>query len=516
MNTYKGNPGNKVEHGLVIFMAVLAFMIVYIASANTTVSAEILGQEVAIDEEKEDIGALKDQSIDKRNIVFEVNGETFTTQELLKRYDLFLIMSEYSEEKRQGLTLDSYLDNYILKLLLLQEAGGMGITVGQNEVEKEKKVYLTRAGLTEDTFSRNLLKAELTMEDADRYFEERLIINRLGNKKFGDIRISDEESREYYSSKNEYFNGPEKITASHILICHKESRGCISDLTRQEAKKRAEYIRKLVTPESFSSLAKQYSMDPTGAIGGNLGDIYRGTAVPSFEEAAFNLDAGGISDVIETDFGYHIIYVTHKQAARAITYEEAKESIERDLKQEYIRPGLLSYSEQLRKGADIKRYAVAGGEGITEPQTKTQALVKSVKGISSRNRFPTFRDTGEDICTNDEGQPIVILFSSSRCSHCDWIEETFDSTVMEYVDMGLIEAHHYNMDTHNDLLKPDLEIEIPETYLKIMEQGDPEGYVPYFNFGCRHDRVGNGYERQDDLLAEEMEMRKILNALVRE
>jgi peptidyl-prolyl cis-trans isomerase C len=516
MNSLKGNPGNKMRHAPIIFMVVFALMIVNIPGIKTMVSADILGQEGATDKEREKNGALKDQTIDKKIIVFEVNGETCTTQELLKRYDLFLIISEYSEEHRQSITLDSYMDNYVLKLLLLQEAARMDIKVGGDEVEKERNVYLTRAGLTEDTFSSNLLKAGLTMEDTDLYFEDNLIVHRLGIEKFGDIEISDEESREYYSSKNEYFNSPERITASHILICHKQSQGCISYLTRQEAKERAEYIRKLATPENFSSLAKRYSMDPTGAIGGDLGDIYRGRAVPSFEDAAFNLDTGEISDVVETDFGYHIIYVTGKQEARAITFEEAKESIKRDLKKEHISPELRNYSEQLRKNADIKRYTVTGDEGIKEPETETQAPVENVKGISSSNKFPTFRDTGEGICTNGEGQPIVILFSASRCSHCEWIGDTFDSTVIEYVEMGLIEAHHYNMDTDNDLLTPNLHTEIPKRYLRIMEQGDPEGYVPYFNFGCRYDRIGNGYEGQDDLYAEEIEMRKVLNSLVRE
>ncbi len=513
MNLCKDDPGNKIGHGLIIFMAFFAFMTLHVPRVKTMVYADVLGQEADIDGEK--IGTLKDQSTDKRIMVFEVNGETFTIQELLKRYDFFLIMSGYSEKHRERVRLDEYHDNYILELLLLQEAAKTGIRVGRDEVEKEKKVYLTRAGLTEETLSGNLLKAGLTMEDAERYFEDHLIIKRLGNKKFGDmVPISDEESLEFYSSNNEYFNTPEKITASHILICHKESRGCKSDFTRQRAKERAEYIRKLVTPDNFSSLAKRYSMDPTGAIGGALGDIYRGTAVPSFEEAAFRLDTGEISDVIESDFGYHIIYVTGKQEARAVTFEEAKESIKRDIKEERISLKLLNYSKQLRKSADIERYAVAGGEGKGSA-TKTQAPVETVNVLSSSHTPPTFRDTGEDICTNDEGQPVVILFGSSRCSHCEWIAETFDSTVMEYVKLGLIEAHHYNMDTDDDLMTPNLENVIPKRYLKIIEQGDPEGYVPYFNFGCSYDRIGTGYEGQDNLFAEEMEMRKVLNALVR-
>jgi thiol-disulfide isomerase/thioredoxin len=82
---------------------------------------------------------------------------------------------------------------------------------------------------------------------------------------------------------------------------------------------------------------------------------------------------------------------------------------------------------------------------------------------------------GGDICTNDKGLPIVILFSDYECSHCKWIGPTFDPVVMDYVKKGLIEAHHYN-ETNYDLLAPDHESEIPAKYLKIKKQSDVEFY----------------------------------------
>jgi peptidyl-prolyl cis-trans isomerase C len=513
MNSRKGTPGHKTGRGFIALMVVFAFMILYIPGINTMVCPAVSGQERAPEKETEKIGALKEQPVDKGDIVAEVNGEIITTREFLNRYNLFLVVSNYTEEQKQRVTLDSFLDYYIPRLLLLQEARKMGIRAKSDQIEEEKKAHLARVGLTKETLSENLLKAGLTMEDADRYFEDYLIMKRLGDKKLEDIEISDEESREFYSSKKKYFNHPGKITASHILICHRESRGCRSELTREEAKKLAENIREIAKPENFSRLAKHYSMDSTGAIGGDLGDIYRGTAVPSFEKAAFNLNAGEISDVVETDFGYHIIYVTNKQEARSITFEEAKESIKRDLKEKRLISELSSYSRQLLKDADIKRYAFENDEGIKETGTKTKGPVESEKTTSSGNKFPTFRDTGKDICANDKGQPIVLLFTSSGCSHCNWVGETFDITVMEYVEMGLIEAHHYNKNTNDDLLTPDLETDIPKKYLKIDEQS--EGYVPYFNFGCKYHRIGTGYERQDDLFSEEIEMRKVIDALLK-
>ena len=251
---------------------------------------------------KDKDAASKDQP-DKANIVATINAESLTYEELLKQYNLFFVMSGYPERYRQQITLQSYLDQYIFEILLLQDASKMGIeAVGPDEVWQQKKIYLSETGLTAETLSSNLYKAGFSMEDADRFFEKNFIINLLSDMKFGDIEISDQEARELYVSNPKYFDIPERVTASHILICHNESQGCNSDLTRQEAKELAEHVRDLAIPENFADLAKQYSMDTTAPGGGDLGYIYKGVAVPVFEDAAFNLDVGDISDVVETDF----------------------------------------------------------------------------------------------------------------------------------------------------------------------------------------------------------------------
>ena len=459
--------------------------------------------------------ASKDQS-DKTNIVAEVNAESLTYKELLKQYNLFFVISGYSEQYRQQITLESYLDHqYIFEILLLQDASKMGIgAAGPDEVDQQKEIYLSETGQTEDTLSSKLRKAGLSMEDADQLFEKNLIINRLSKKKFGDIEISDEEAREFYNSKPEYFNVPDRVTASQILICHNESLRCNSDLTRQEAKELAEHIRTLATPENFADLARQYSMDTTAPDGGDLGYIYKGVAVPAFEDAAFNLDVGDISDLVETDFGYHIIYVTDKKESHVTTFEEAKESIKKDLKVERIQSELLTYSEELRTKADIKIYAIESNKATVPVEAEVQESAVTGNTSSSSSEFHTFKDTGEDICRNDRGLPLIILFTASGCSHCKWIGDTFDSTVMEYVEKGLIEAHHYEIDTNDDLLTAAVETEIPQSHLEIGQRRNPEGNVPYFNFGCKYDRIGNGYEEQDDLSAEAREIRQVIDTLL--
>lgn len=102
-----------------------------------------------------------------------------------------------------------------------------------------------------------------------------------------------------------------KIRASHILLMHNESDGGGADRTRSDALKEIEDIkRRLGAGEDFADLAAECSDCPSGQDGGDLGHFGRGAMVPEFEQAAFALDVGKVSDVVATDFGYHLIVRT--------------------------------------------------------------------------------------------------------------------------------------------------------------------------------------------------------------
>ncbi len=447
-----------------------------------------------------------------KDIAIEIGDEIITTRELLKRYDLFLIVSGDETNQTPQLSLEEFRDYYISKRLLLQEAKRLKIEVKPAEIEHERKAYLSKLNITEEMISTNLTSAGLSIRDVDQYFEEYLIMLNLGRKSLDIKEISDEEARRFYESRNEYFNHPERISASHILICHKQSMACSSSLNPHEARELAENIKNVATPENFARLASRYSTDSTGKEGGGLGFIQRGLAAPAFEEAAFRLKKGEISNVVETDYGYHIILVTDRQEARAVTYEQAEKSIKRDLMTEHVISRLSEYSNELLKEAHIKKYGISGDEKAA-PVMETGSE-KRKKTDPPDDDFPTFNSTGRDECRNKDGKPIIMMFGSPGCSHCNWIGETFDFMAMEYIEMGLIEAHHYDAVSGDDFLTPERETAIPAEHLEIYERDNPDRFVPYFSFGCRYDRVGTGYEFNNDLYAEEMEMRKIINTLI--
>ena len=144
---------------------------------------------------------------------------------------------------------------------------------------------------------------------------------------------------------------------------------------------------------------------------------------------------------------------------------------------------------------------------IAQPPSGPQALDPGIKGVT------TFADSGDPVCKN-EGLPVVYLFSTTWCPHCSWIQPTFDSAVKEFVDEGKIKAYHWEIDINDDTLTIEEETQVPPEHLAIYQKFNPRGSIPTFVFGCKYYRIGNGFEAQDDLAAEEAEFRALVESMI--
>jgi thiol-disulfide isomerase/thioredoxin len=128
----------------------------------------------------------------------------------------------------------------------------------------------------------------------------------------------------------------------------------------------------------------------------------------------------------------------------------------------------------------------------------------------------TFKDAGTEACYVD-GVPVIRMYSTTTCPHCAWIKDTFDSVATEYAESGKIKAHHWeyisDQGIWDDTLSPGIEGTIPQSELDVYYEFSGNG-VPTFIFGCRYYRIGNGYEKQNDLATEEAEFRAVIEKLL--
>ena len=173
------------------------------------------------------------------------------------------------------------------------------------------------------------------------------------------VQVTPQDEEAFYNShKSDRFTTPAQVHARHILFTVDQA---ATETDKAKVKDTATgVLTRARAGEDFAALAKTYSQDPgTAPKGGDLGFFPRGRMVKEFEQAAFNLSAGSISDLVESQFGYHIIKAEAVEAQRVRSLEETRAEI----RQELIREGA---SERARTQAQTDRDKTTSGSKLAE------------------------------------------------------------------------------------------------------------------------------------------------------
>ena len=166
---------------------------------------------------------------------------------------------------------------------------------------------------------------------------------------------TDAELKKHYEENKESFNSKESSTASHILL--KTDPGSDEKVKSGKLKAIQKLREQLITAKGvgFDKLAKEHSDCPSSARGGDLGSFGRGQMVPAFEKAAFTQKIGDVGEIVETQFGYHLIKVTKKSTAGQRKFEDVKEEISRQLDAPKRQKTMQEYIASLESKAKITR-----------------------------------------------------------------------------------------------------------------------------------------------------------------
>jgi peptidyl-prolyl cis-trans isomerase C len=235
---------------------------------------------------------------------------------------------------------------------VLEQAERQKLTVTPQAIDEQVKGIRARFP-SDEAFKQALTASGLTAERLKTNIKKGMLRQQLLNKEVLEkVSVSPKEVETFYNEHKDTYVQEEAVRARHILIKVAPDASPEND---QKAKERAQTVlTKAKKGEDFSKLAAQNSEDPTNKDnGGDLGYFGRGRMVKPFEDAAFGLKAGQISDPVRSQFGYHIIKVEDRREAKRLSFAEAKQQVEKDLTREKARVRYGEYVAGLREKAKI-------------------------------------------------------------------------------------------------------------------------------------------------------------------
>jgi peptidyl-prolyl cis-trans isomerase D len=242
--------------------------------------------------------------------------------------------------QNNNLTVEEF-ENGIRTQLLnnkLRDFVSAGVTMADSEVEQEYRRRNEKAKLDYFVISPTDLESKITLTDQEQldFFEKNkgrynqperrqakyVVVDTLKYRRT--VTATDQELQDYFTQHQEEYRLPEQVTAQHILF---KTAGMTEEQIAPIREKARGVLERVKKGEDFAALAKQFSEDNTASNGGDLGTFGRGMMVPEFEQVAFGLGPGATSELVQTQFGIHIIKVNSKQESRLRDFNELKEAI---------------------------------------------------------------------------------------------------------------------------------------------------------------------------------------------
>jgi len=254
--------------------------------------------------------------------------------------------------ERRDEILRGALDQLVVYTLLSQESKNRGIKVDEPEID-QKVQQLRSKFKTQEEFTKALTDRGMTIDSLKHDAKVDLSVTKLMDAEMSTEQApSDAEAKSFYDKNPERFKQGEKVRASHILIKVDPK---APPAAKQKARAEIDAVLKQAKGGAdFAKLAQEHSQDGSAAQGGDLNYFTREQMVPEFAKVAFELKPGDISDVVQTQFGYHIIKVVDHQDAKPIPYEQVNAQIKQFLANQKKQQHADAFIDTLKKKSKIE------------------------------------------------------------------------------------------------------------------------------------------------------------------
>jgi peptidyl-prolyl cis-trans isomerase D len=351
-------------------------------------------------------------------------------EQLLMSQNPPLTKSQFEESLRRSMMLDK-----------LRSALTDWIAVPEAELEAEyrrrnEKAKLQVVALTADKF-----RSQVTVTDADLapYFESHKDDYRIGEQRKVRYLLLDRELarqrvtvppsdvQRYYNDNIQQYSTPERVRASHILL---NTGGKDEAVVRKQAE---ELLAKVKAGADFAALAKQYSEDPASKDkGGDLDFFPRGQMVAEFEQSAFSLQPGQISDLVKTSYGFHIIKVVAREEGTTQPLETVRPQIQETLASQIadrqITERATTLAERIKNPDDLNKAATELGLKVEE-----SGFFQRTEPVPGLGTAPQVADAAFELQDNSVSEalgsprgPVFITVSGKKDAYTPMLDEVKD------------------------------------------------------------------------------------------
>jgi len=309
----------------------------------------------------------KDRDREDPGVVATVNGESIGREELaqeMARETSGEPLESPPTSEQAELVKRTLLGTLIDRALLLQAARQANLQVSANEVDR--RVMRIASDYPAEGFSEALSQGQLTMAELKKKTAQLLLIEKLFEQHvYPRVAVTEEELRDYYETHKDQLAEPEQVRAAQIVV-----KG-LDEARRLQAQ--------LWEGKKFADLARKYSLSADAKVGGDLGFFPRGVMPEKFDEVAFGLGVGQTSDVVETEYGFHLFKVLERRPGRRKELNEVRPRIEEKLLEAKRSRAQTDYLGALRARAQIQ---------VNEGTFRSLALKSNGGGAGTRLAEP--------------------------------------------------------------------------------------------------------------------------------